>query len=43
MGGRTVDQETQSGNAKVAGDPQKVTELFGMLDSFNPMFNIVTP
>lgn len=43
MGGQTLDKETQSGKAKVAGDSQKVTELFSMLDSFNPMFNIVTP
>lgn len=43
MGGQTLDKETQSGKARVAGDSQKVTELFSMLDSFNPMFNIVTP
>lgn len=43
MGGQTLDKALQSGGAKVAGNAQKVSELFSLLDSFNPMFNVVTP
>lgn len=43
MGGSTFDQETQAGRAKVEGDGAKVNELFGSLNNFNFMFNIVTP
>ncbi|OTP67619.1 alkyl/aryl-sulfatase [Caballeronia sordidicola] len=39
MGG----QQQQADASKVSGNGQKVTELFGMLDRFDPMFNIVTP
>jgi alkyl sulfatase BDS1-like metallo-beta-lactamase superfamily hydrolase len=39
MGG----QQEPSDAAKVSGNSQKVVELFGMLDRFDPMFNIVTP
>ena len=33
----------QAARDKVSGNAQKVSELFGLLDTFDPMFNIVTP
>ena len=33
----------RSGQMQVAGDQQALAALFGMLDSFTPSFNIVTP
>lgn len=43
MGGVTIDKEIAAGKAKVEGSSQKVSELFGLLDSFPPMFNIIEP
>ncbi|MCH4874741.1 alkyl/aryl-sulfatase [Pseudomonas sp. TMW22091] len=43
MGGATLDKEIEAGKAKVEGDPEKVKELLGLLDTFPTMFNIVTP
>jgi alkyl sulfatase BDS1-like metallo-beta-lactamase superfamily hydrolase len=43
MGRETLGKQAADGTAKVSGNAAKVTELFGLLDSFNPMFNIVTP
>jgi len=31
------------GADKISGNSQKVGELFALLDTFDPMFNIVTP
>jgi alkyl sulfatase BDS1-like metallo-beta-lactamase superfamily hydrolase len=33
----------RSGQMQVTGDQQALALLFGMLDSFSPSFNIVTP
>lgn len=33
----------KQGEVRLEGDGQKLGELLGMLDSFNPQFNIVTP
>jgi alkyl sulfatase BDS1-like metallo-beta-lactamase superfamily hydrolase len=33
----------RSGQMQVTGDQQALAALFGMLDSFTPSFNIVTP
>jgi linear primary-alkylsulfatase len=43
MGGSTLDKQIQAGKAKVTGTGAKVGELLGNLDTFEPMFNIVTP
>lgn len=43
MGGSTLDKQIQAGKAKVTGNGAKVGELLGNLDTFEPMFNIVTP
>lgn len=32
-----------AGQAKLTGDPQKFDDLFGLLDSFDPKFNITLP
>ncbi len=39
----TFPQAMQSGQIKVEGDPRKVSELLSLLDTFNPMFEIVEP
>lgn len=42
--GRTsLDKEQQAGHAKVDGNAQALSDLLGLLDGFEPMFNIVTP
>lgn len=38
-----LDKEMQAGRAKISGDSSKIKDLFGMLDKFDNMFNIVTP
>jgi alkyl sulfatase BDS1-like metallo-beta-lactamase superfamily hydrolase len=44
LAGRTsLDKEQQVGHAKVEGNAQALNDLLGLLDSFEPMFNIVTP
>src|ERR1700685_1409186 len=43
LGQSTFEKEVQSGNIKVSGDASKIAELFGLLDTFNPYFNIVAP
>jgi linear primary-alkylsulfatase len=43
MGGSTLDKELGAGSVKIEGSTDKVTTLFGMLDTFQPMFPIVTP
>lgn len=42
-GRSTLDEERKNGRASVEGRAESVTELFGVLDSFDPMFPIVTP
>lgn len=39
----TLPQAMQSGAIRIDGNPQAVAGLFGMLDNFDPNFNIVTP
>ena len=43
FGQTTIDQALASGAIKVTGNPQKLTELLGLLDTFKPDFPIVTP
>ena len=43
LGETTFDKEVAAGNIKLEGDGQKLTELMGMLDTFDPMFPVVTP
>jgi alkyl sulfatase BDS1-like metallo-beta-lactamase superfamily hydrolase len=43
LGTTTLDAETKAGHAKVTGNAAQLTEFLGMLDTFNPMFNVVTP
>ena len=39
----TVSDGIQSGQIKIVGKPEKVTELFSLFDTFNPNFEIVEP
>ena len=39
----TLEQALREGGLRIDGDPAAVTALFGMLDTFDPSFNIVTP
>jgi alkyl sulfatase BDS1-like metallo-beta-lactamase superfamily hydrolase len=39
----TFPQAMQSGQIKVEGEPRKLGELLSLLDTFNPMFEIVEP
>jgi len=39
----TVQDKLSSGEIKIEGDAQKLAELFGLMDDFDPWFNIVTP
>ncbi|KAF0811987.1 putative alkyl/aryl-sulfatase YjcS [Andreprevotia sp. IGB-42] len=43
LGGADLQKEIAGGKAKVDGSVEKVSELFGLLDAFPPMFNIVEP
>lgn len=43
LGGTTLREAIGSGAAAVAGNPLKIAELFGLLDTFGSPFNIVTP
>lgn len=43
VGQTTVDQAIADGSIVVAGDAGKITQLFGLLDTFEVMFNIVEP
>ncbi len=38
-----IAEAVQSGSIKAAGDVAKVTELFSLLDTFNPNFEVVEP
>ena len=39
----TFADAVRSGQIKVAGQAEKINELFSMLDTFNPHFEIVEP
>jgi alkyl sulfatase BDS1-like metallo-beta-lactamase superfamily hydrolase len=39
----TMPEAVQSGAIKIAGDARKLVEIFGALDEFKPMFEILTP
>jgi alkyl sulfatase BDS1-like metallo-beta-lactamase superfamily hydrolase len=39
----TFPEAVQAGLIKIEGDPTKLVELLGMLDTFNPMFEVVEP
>ncbi len=43
MGSGTLDELVQANQAKVTGDAGKLAELFGLLDRFDVMFNIIEP
>jgi len=43
LGKTTFTQALESGKATIVGDTAKLGELMGLLDDFEPMFNIVTP
>ena len=38
-----LGQLVQAGQASIDGDPRKLAVLFGNLEEFNPLFNVVTP
>lgn len=42
-GEMSFDQAVRSGAIQVSGSMAKATELFSLMDSFDPWFNIVTP
>ena len=39
----TFPEAVQKGLVKIDGQPMKLLELFGLMENFNPMFEIVTP
>lgn len=43
LGVSTLPDEIKAGNIKVTGNIDAVKELFGMIDTFSPAFNVVTP
>jgi alkyl sulfatase BDS1-like metallo-beta-lactamase superfamily hydrolase len=43
MGTTTPDKEIAAGNLGLQGNREKLAELLTLMDSFEPMFNIVTP
>ena len=43
VGETTLDKEIEAGSIRIQGDRRKLAELLSLLDSFEPMFNIVTP
>lgn len=42
-GAQTFNIDEQSAKGAIKGNTQKISELLGLLDTFDPMFNIVTP
>jgi len=40
---KTFLQAVGDGSAKIQGNGAKLQELLGMLDEFNPLFDVVTP
>lgn len=43
LGETNVEEQLKSGGIKINGDASAFARLFGMLDTFNPSFAIVTP
>ncbi len=43
LGQTQFSQEVAAGNIQLEGDGKKLGELLGMLDTFNPVFGVVTP
>jgi alkyl sulfatase BDS1-like metallo-beta-lactamase superfamily hydrolase len=43
MGRTTPDKEIEMGKIQLQGNREKLAELLSLMDSFEPMFNIVTP
>lgn len=43
LGETTFEAQVKKGTVKVEGDSNKLKELFGLLVTFNPHFNIITP
>jgi alkyl sulfatase BDS1-like metallo-beta-lactamase superfamily hydrolase len=43
MGMTTPDKEIEMGKIQLQGNREKLAELLSLMDSFEPMFNIVTP
>ncbi len=39
----TMQEKLSSGEISIEGDPEKLAEMFGLMDDFDPLFNIVTP
>ena len=39
----TFETAIQKGHVRVSGDPSKISELFRLMDTFDPFFKIVTP
>jgi alkyl sulfatase BDS1-like metallo-beta-lactamase superfamily hydrolase len=40
---KTFAQAAGDGSVKITGNGTKLSELLGMLDEFNPLFDVVTP
>src|SRR5215831_13098074 len=38
-----ISEAVQSGRLRIDGDPSRLTELFGLFDTFNLMFDVVEP
>jgi alkyl sulfatase BDS1-like metallo-beta-lactamase superfamily hydrolase len=43
FGESTLDREVAAGRVNIDGDQEKVNDLIGLLDQFNPLFNIISP
>ena len=43
LGGVPLPKLIEAGEAKLEGDPKTLGAIFANLDSFNPLFNVVTP
>lgn len=43
LGETTLNDEIKKGNVTITGNQKKFEELFGLLVTFNPSFNIITP
>lgn len=43
LGVSSLDQEIKAGHGKVTGDNKALTNFFASLDTFDTMFNVVTP
>jgi alkyl sulfatase BDS1-like metallo-beta-lactamase superfamily hydrolase len=42
-GETTFPKEILAGKVTIEGDALKIVDLMGMMDSFDPMFNIISP